>query len=302
MMSRARTELLVVLVAFLSAPLCAPAKRMPAEVEPPAAEPGPASPAPLLLENGFHELYGLNFQGARNQFLTYQRMEPADPLGKVAEAASYLYEEFNQKGVLSSAFFLDDSKFLGGIDGKASENRNDAFLTANRAAREMAKGILQSNPQDVHGLLVLTMADGMESDYDALIEKKQLAGLSMMRQAESEANTLLAIDPSAQDAYLALGASNYVIGCMPTYKRFFLRIGGVHGDKQRGIQQMQMAAENGHYLKPFAKILLALGYEREHQMDRARVLLADLSAQFPENPLYAHELALIDLNNSSSNR
>jgi hypothetical protein len=293
---RTRTYLHIALVAFLAAPLCASAKH----TMPPAGEPDPA--APILLENGFHDLYGLNFQGARDQFLTYQRMEPADPLGKVAEAASYLYEEFNQKGVLSSAFFLDDSKFLGGIDGKASENRNDEFLTANRAAREMAKDIVATNPQDVHGLLVLTMADGMESDYDALIEKKQLAGLSMMRQAETEANTLLAIDPTAQDAYLALGASNYVIGCMPTYKRFFLRIGGVHGDKVRGMQQMQMAAENGHYLKPFAKILLALGYEREHQRDRARVLLADLTVQFPENPLFAHELALIDLNNSSSNR
>jgi len=292
---RTRAYLLVVLVSLLVAPLCSQAKPMPASAEPDLV-------GPVLLENGFHDLYGLDFEGARSQFLAYQRMEPTDPLGKVAEAASYLYEEFNQKGVLSSAFFLDDSKFLGGIDGKASENRNDAFMNANRQAREMAKGILQSNPRDAHGLLVLTMADGMESDYDALIEKKQLAGLSMMRQAETEANTLLAIDPTAQDAYLALGASNYVIGCMPTYKRFFLRIGGVHGDKQRGIQEMQMAAENGHYLKPFAKILLALGYEREHQFDRARVLLADLTAQFPENPLFAHELALIEPNNSSSNR
>jgi hypothetical protein len=290
---RTRTRLLVVLVVFLIAPLCLLAKNMPAAAEPDAA-------GPILLEDGFRDLYGLNFEGARTQFLSYQRMEPNDPLGKVAEAASYLYEEFNQKGVLSSAFFLDDSKFLGGIDGKAADNRNDAFMHANAEAREMAKGILKTNPQDVHGLLVLTMADGMESDYDALIEKKQLAGLSMMRQAESEANTLLAIDPTAQDAYLALGASNYVIGCMPSYKRFFLRIGGVHGDKQRGIQQMQMAADNGHYLKPFAKILLALGYEREHQIDRARVLLADLTAQFPENPLFAHELALIEPDTSSN--
>lgn len=289
MISIPRTKgFLLVVVALLVAPLCAPAKAMPA-----AAEPDPAVPAPVLLENGFRDLYGLNFQGARNQFLTYQRMQPSDPLGKAAEAASYLYEQFNQKGVLSSAFFLDDSKFLGGIDGKAADNRNDAFLNSNREAREMAKDILATNPRDAHGLLVLTMADGMESDYDALIEKKQLAGLSMMRQAESEANMLLSIDPTAQDAYLALGASNYVIGCMPSYKRFFLRIGGVHGDKIRGMQQMQMAAENGHYLKPFAKILLALGYEREHQNDRARVLLADLTAQFPENPLFAYELSLI---------
>jgi hypothetical protein len=263
-----------------------------------AAEPEPASPA--VLDRGFNELYKLNFRGARTEFLSYEQAQPGDPLGKVAEAASYLYEEFNEKGVFTSSFFLDDSRFLGGVDGKPSENRNDAFLGVNQQAREMAQGILKSNPRDAHGLLVLTMADGMESDYDALIEKKQLAGLSMMRRAESEANLLLAIDPNAQDAYLALGASNYVIGSLPVYKRFFLKIGGVHGDKARGIEQMQQAADHGHYLKPFAQILLALGYEREHQFDRARALLADLTAEFPENPLFAHELWLAQKNSPNN--
>lgn len=258
------------------------------------AEAAPAPVSPALLDGGFSDLYRLDFQAAREKFLTYQQMEPADPMGKAAEAASYLYEEFNEKGVFSSAFFLNDDKFLGGVSGKPSENRNDAFLRVNSIARQMAQESLKSNARDPHDLLVLTITDGMESDYDALIEKKQLAGLSMMRRAESEATALLAIDPEAQDAYLALGASNYVIGSLPAYKRFFLKIGGVHGDKDRGIQQMEQAAEHGHYLKPFAKILLALGYEREHQKDRARVLLTELTAQFPENPIFAHELALID--------
>ncbi|MGA2719869.1 MAG: hypothetical protein ABSF78_12975 [Candidatus Acidiferrales bacterium] len=261
-----------------------------------SARPAPAAAdtlSPAILDSGFAELYKLNFQGARAEFLSYEKQQPGDPLGKVAEAASYLYEEFNEKGVFTSAFFLDDAKFLGGVDGKPSENRNDAFMGVNQQAREMAQGLLKENPRDAHGLLVLTMADGMESDYDALIEKKQLAGLTMMRRADSEASLLLSIDPNAQDAYLALGASNYVIGSLPGYKRIFLKIGGVHGDKERGIELMQQAADHGHYLKPFAQILLALGYEREHRFDRARVLLTDLTVEFPENPLFAHELSLI---------
>jgi hypothetical protein len=113
-----------------------------------------------------------------------------------------------------------------------------------------------------------------------------------MRKAEDEAGRLLAIDPSQQDAYVALGASNYIIGCLPAYKRLFLRIGGIHGDRARGIQQMQIAAQHGRYLQPFAKILLALAFEREHETGRARSLLAELTQEFPGNPLFAHELAL----------
>ena len=58
----------------------------------------------------------------------------------------------------------------------------------------------------------------MESDYDAIIIKKQLPGLSMMRQAEADAKTLLAIAPKEEDANVALGMSNYVIGSLPSYE------------------------------------------------------------------------------------
>jgi hypothetical protein len=265
----------------------------------PASEPeGGASfspaPVPGLLDAGFRDLYELNFQGARSQFLAYEKARPQDPMGVVAEAASHLYEQFNAKGVFTSAFFLNDDKFLRGVDGTPAENRNEPFLLANSRAREMAKAQLKFNPDDHQAMLVLTMADGMESDYDALIIKKQMAGLSLMKQAEAEATKLLATDPDAQDAYLALGASNYVIGCLPGFKRAFLWFGGVHGDRERGIELMQRAAEHGHYLSPFAKIMLALAYEREHEPGRARALLADLVKQFPSNPLFARELALID--------
>ena len=279
------------LAAFVACfPLCGIAGGVP-----PAAGSDAESRAPSTLDAGFQEMYELDFQGARADFLSYQNANPDDPLGKAAEAASYLYEQFNSDGVLSSGFFLNDSRLLGGVVGEPSHNRNQPFLEVNAQARQMAKRALQSDPQNINGLLALTMADGMESDYDALIEKKQFASLSLMRQAESEAKTLLAIDPTAQDAYVALGASQYVVGCMPGYKRLFLRIGGVRGDKARGIQEMQIAAEHGRYLRPFAKILLALAYEREHQMEQARALLAELTVQFPANPLFARELALTEL-------
>jgi hypothetical protein len=253
-----------------------------------------ADPVPAMLDTGFRDLYELNFKDARAQFLAYQKARPQDPMGFVAEAASYLYEQFNAKGVLTSAFFLDNDKFLNGVDGTPAENENRPFLVANGRAREMAKSQLKANPVNQRALLVLTMADGMESNYDALIVKKQLAALSLMKQAEATATKLLAADPNAQDAYLALGTSNYVIGCLSGFKRAFLWFGGVHGDRERGLEQMQRAVDHGHYLQPFAKIMLALACEREHQMDRARALLEQLAQEFPSNPIFAHELALLD--------
>jgi hypothetical protein len=253
-----------------------------------------ADPSAGMLEGGFRNLYELNFKGGREKFVSYQKLEPRDPMGKAAEAASYLYEQFNSKGIFTSEFFLSDEKFLGGAIGTPQDNRNDAFLTANHVARDMAETVLKTEPRDSHSLLVLTMTDGMEADYDALLVKKQMAGLSLTKQADAEAAKLLAVDPSAEDAYMALGAANYVIGCLPSYKRAFLWFGGIHGDREKGMEQLQRAADHGHYMQGFAKAWLALAYEREHQPEQARRLLTELMAEYPANPLYAKELALLD--------
>jgi len=253
-----------------------------------------AAPSAGMLDGGFRNLYELNFKAGREKFLGYQKLQPNDPMGKAAEAASYLHEQFNDKGVFTSEFFLSDAKFLSGAIGTPAENRNDAFLNANHAARDMASARLKADPQDRQALLVLTMADGMEADYDALLVKKQMAGLGLTKQADAEAVKLLQVDPSAEDAYMALGAANYVIGCLPSYRRAFLWFGGIHGDRTKGMEQLQRAADHGKYLRPFAKAWLALAYEREHQPEQARRLLNELAAEFPENPLYARELALLD--------
>ena len=136
-----------------------------------------ADPTEALLESGFRHLYELDFQAARSNFTDYQKAAPNDPMGKSAEAASYLYEQFNAKGVLSSEFFLNDDTFLGGVNGKPSQNENPLFLKTNQQAREMAKQQLKSNPHDTRALLAITIADGMESDYDAIIQKKQFPAL-----------------------------------------------------------------------------------------------------------------------------
>ena len=255
------------------------------------ATPAPASGEPRL-ETAFQRMYELRFDEARGEIASYRHVHPGDPLGAAAEAASFLFEQFDHQGVLTSAFFLDDDRFLGGIQGQPDRQLSASFLAANESARTMARELVKSNPDDPDGLFVLTLADGMQGDFEALIGKHQLSALSLIRGAEREATRLLAVRADAQDAYVALGAANYIIGCLPGYKRFLLWFGGVRGDRQRGMDQLQMAADRGHYLRPYAQVLLALAAEREGRFDLARALFIDLVREFPANPVFAAELAL----------
>jgi hypothetical protein len=57
------------------------------------------------------------------------------------------------------------------------------------------------------------------------------------------------------------------------------------------MQQLEKTVEGGRYLKPFAKILLALSARREKQNALAQKLLLELSQEFPTSPLFAAEYA-----------
>ncbi len=263
---------------------------------PPIVPHGPSQavasvPRATELEAGFHLLYNMKPAEAIAKFALWQRAHPEDPMGRASEAAAYLFEECSRQGVLTSEYFLNDNLFLGKIALSPDPALRAAFFAADIRAQELAQLQLNVNPDDANALFAMTLSLGMQADYASLIDKHQVESLKMIREAEMYAKKLLVVAPDAADAYLTLGAANYIIGSLPGIKRFFLRFAGVRGDKKLGIQQLEIAANHGHYLRPFAKILLALVALREENPDVARTQLTELVAEFPENPLFASELA-----------
>ncbi len=253
--------------------------------------PGPAFSSVPELEQGYHLLYEQKFHEARDLFQKWAAQNPTEPFGQVSLAASYLFEEFFLQQVLTSDYFLDDKRFLGGITGTPDPGRIKAFQDAVARARALALERLKRRPRDPEGLYSLTLCAGMQSDADSMLLKKHYDGLKHLKEANANAEMLLHDHPEAYDVYVAPGIAYYVIGSLSSSARFFLWFGGIHGDKQLGMSQVQKTADNGHYLKPFGKILLALSARREKQNELAQKNLKELTEEFPGNAVYDTEYA-----------
>jgi len=243
------------------------------------------------LMDGFNLLYQQKFTDARETFSDWQKNNPDEPFGEVALSASYLFEELYRQGVLTSDFFLNEKRFLHGIEGKPDPERMKNFRDALTRARALARERQKTHPKEPEALFALTLAAGMESDANAILEKKQLDGLKRMKEANEHAKQLLAQRPDAADAYVASGIANYIIGSLNSGYRFALWFGGIHGDKKLGMEQVAKTANNGRYLRPFAKIMLALAARREKQNTLAQKLLRELTEEFPTNDTFAAEYA-----------
>lgn len=253
-----------------------------------AADP---APAPSALDVGYRQMYDLQFDQAHKTFAEYGRMHPDDPLTPASDAAAYLFAEFDRLNILQSEFFVHDDNFRHPKKLNPNPEARQAFDAELAKAGKIAADELGSAPQDANALFATIMVSGLRADFEGLIDKHYLSSLGSVKNSRVLSEKLLAIDPSRYDAYLAAGVENYILSLKAAPMRWFLRIAGAETDRELGLQKLRLTAEKGHYLKPYAMLLLAVAALRDRDRDRARAILRDLAAQFPHNRLYAEELA-----------
>jgi hypothetical protein len=238
-------------------------------------------------------MYNTDFAGAHADIDRYVAAQPSDPLGYAVRASAYLFSELDRLGILESEFFADDKRIIEKKKLKPDPDIREKFLQAVNDAQTRGTKILESNGNDQNALFSMAITQGVIMDYTALVEKRQLSSLSSARRANSYAQQLLTANPQFYDAYLTTGLNEYLLGSLPFFVKWFVHFDGVNGDKNTGIENLKLVARSGHYLRPFAKILLAVCYLREKQPRETQKLLADLSSEFPANPLLRKELAKV---------
>lgn len=246
--------------------------------------------SPNGLTTAMDRLYNTDYPGALKILQNWESEHPTDPVGHALEAADYMFSEFTRLKILESEFFDDDKKIISKKKLRYDPATRDKFYQQIDDTRKIATAELQKSPDNVNALFALTISGGLLTDYTSLIEKKNIASLSIAKETQAEAVRLLKIDPNYGDAYLTTGFSEYLVGSLPFFVRWFTHFDETAGSKQAAIQKLERVAKTGQYLGPFAKLLLAIIYLREDQPQQTEVLLSGLSREFPENQLLKIEL------------
>jgi hypothetical protein len=247
-------------------------------------------PTQVLLDKGYRQMYNMDFIGAHATFADYERANPTSAMGPVSDAAAYLFTEFDRLNILRSDYWIKDESFWVVNKPKGDPALKKKFEEVLNRGQQMAANQLKQSPNDVDAMLASTMGLGLHADYLALIEKKNFAALSEVKESRNLAEKLLAVHPDIYDAYIAPGIENYLLSQKPAAVRWFLRLGGAETDRQLGIKNTTITAEKGHYFMPYARLLLAIADLRDNNREGAKQRLAWLAGEYPGNHLYREEL------------
>jgi hypothetical protein len=250
---------------------------------------------PPTIDDALLRLYDFNFPATHEILSQYIAAHPADPLPYAFRASAYLFSELDRMGILESEFLTDDQKIAEKKRPMAPDPAiRKQFLSAMDDVQKRGDSVLQANPDDRAALFAMCIAQGVATDYMALVEKKQFSSLALAKRSNNYAQRLLKLDPKFYDAYVTAGLTEYMVGSLPFFVRWFVRFDNVSGSKERGKEILGLAAREGHYFKPFAKILLGIIDLREKRPQDAQKLLAELAHDYPNNPLFRKELAKLN--------
>jgi hypothetical protein len=243
------------------------------------------------LNDGYYAMYNLEFDSAHAHFHQWMTAHPEDCLGPASDAATFMFSEFDNLGVLDIELFADDSRFESRTRPSIDPALKQGFTDRIAQAETLADAALKRNSKDSNALYCKAVASGMQADWASLIDRHEYGAYKFSELASQYAKQALATNPTLYDANLAVGIENYMLSLKAAPIRWILGLAGAGTSKSEGVRLLKLTAEKGHYTAPFARLMLAVGELRDGRTQQCKEILIGLSQEFPRNTLYQRQIA-----------
>jgi len=219
------------------------------------------------LQRGIDYIYNIEFEKADEEFAAVIRQVPDHPAG-------YFFQAMTQWWRILSNF--DD------------ESHDRQFYDSLEKVVEMCEQRLDKNENDVTALFFKGGAVGFRGRLRAnrgtwlAAAKDGLVALPAVRKA-------FRLEPENYDVLLGMGIYNYYADVIPSQYPLVkpLMLFLPSGDKKKGLEQLELAAQKARYAKTEAMYFLVQTYfSYEKQYVRALELARELHTKYPRNPLF----------------
>ncbi|HUP02616.1 MAG TPA: tetratricopeptide repeat protein [Bryobacteraceae bacterium] len=247
--------------------------------------------AAQLSAQAYDHFYNLEFDDAIQEFQRAIALDPKSPDLHNHLAETIVFREMFRDGALESELVSGNNSFLRRPKLNPSPETEKWFLDELARAMALSDARLRANPNDVGALYAEGISYGLRSDYYWIVKKAWVDSLKAANAARRMHNRVSELEPNDVDARLVQGLHDYIVGSLPLMFRMLGFMAGVHGNKERGIHEVQDVAEHGKEDRVDAQILLCALYRRENEPRNAIPLVQDLIRRYPRNFLLRMELA-----------
>ncbi len=219
------------------------------------------------VQRGIDEIYNIEFDKADKDFAEVIRLAPDHPAGYFFQAMTEwwrILSDFDNES-RDKGFYEMLEKVIDMCNKRLEKDENDVTALFFKGGAVGFRGRLRAN----RGSWLAAANDG-------------LIALPAVRKA-------FKLEPTNYDVLLGMGIYNYYAEVVPSQypivKPLMVFLPG--GDKQKGLEQLELAAQKARYAKTEAMYFLLQAYfTYEKQYVRALQIALELHAKYPRNPLF----------------
>lgn len=256
-------------------------------------------PAPLhgQIRAGLDHLYNMEYEEADQVFQSLIKTQPDNPAGYAYEAVTCWLREMHRRQELTLQRFTSPEYFSQAGQAKAVvDSALDARIRILVAQTiDKARARLSADKHDKGALFWRGMAYQTLANYEMTMRGNAWAAFRAAAKMYRDYKELLRLDPSFVDARLSTGTYNYVMASLPWSVKWITLVLGYSGDKERGLRDIELAANEGDLVAEDACFMLALLQTREGNFQKARECMDKLRAKYHNNYLLDLEAAWLSM-------
>jgi tetratricopeptide (TPR) repeat protein len=245
----------------------------------PAAAAGvsPMQTEPLhtILRIGTERIFNMDTQGAVVQFQKAVGLDRENPVGYAFLALTYLF-----------AYEMN-------FEQKDRETNQGYMLRYADEAIALGEKRLAKKPDDVQAHYAVVLAKIAKIRW-AIGLKRYTVIVRETTNIWDYCEKIRSEEPQHFDVYFPMGLLHYHLDLLPGFSRFISSLLITSGDRKKGLQELELAAQKGDLLKELAQAELVSVYSNYEKMpQRALPLARKLRDTYPRNYNFSFALANI---------
>jgi tetratricopeptide (TPR) repeat protein len=245
-------------------------------------------PIDPLNAQAFDDFYNLNYDRSVASFEKVLQRHPDDPFAVNHLLTAVLFRELHRMGVLDPAELAGDN-FIAAKHLPPDPAVKERVQSLVNRAQALEEKKLNQDPTNVDALYARGVTRGQFAMYTASVERAWFSALRNAVGARHDHEKVLELSPGYTDARLIVGADSFILGSLSWGMKLAASMVGLSGNKAKGIEDIEAAANGGGEASVDARFVLVLFLRREGRNAEALNVVEGIVPQYPHNLLMALE-------------
>lgn len=201
--------------------------------------------------------------------------------------------EANRENPLGYAFFALARLISYEMEYDLQERAKHQELMLRDIGEALARGLkrIEKNPRDSEAYFAMALAKIVKVRW-AMAQKRYVVVAQETASTWDYLEKVKAEDPQNYDVYFPIGLLHYHLDHLPAVTRFLSSLFITAADRQKGLQELVLAAQKGDLLKELAQAELSSVYTYfEGQPIKALPITTGLKKKYPRNYNFSFALA-----------